>query len=142
MPLQEGSSSQTQYRQSSRLRESNREEILFGPSFGSAKSRTRPILSTVNLSWGVLLSAVILVISSIIVFLLGVNIVILYRTMNVHNMINVLLKTGLIVISLLAIYFVNAFNVWFFRKMVSPSSAGRYSILRGGESFELEERER
>lgn len=113
------------------------EERVFGPRFKSKllKVQNQPV-STL----GVFISACSIALSAVAMFLLGVNIVIQYRTIVPEDRAGMTRKASYIVLSAGAIYLLNKFNLWFFRKVVSYFSSGPYDRLPAQESFEMEQR--
>ncbi|SCU78634.1 LADA_0A06612g1_1 [Lachancea dasiensis] len=110
------------------------EERVFGPRNDSQLSACR---STERSSLGVLLSALAVVITSALMFLLGVNIVIQYRTMVTDDRSGLVRKATYILLSGFAIFLLNKFNLWFYRKMLSHFSGAKYQRVADENGFEM-----
>ncbi|KAL6939928.1 hypothetical protein ACO0RG_003777 [Hanseniaspora osmophila] len=112
------------------------EQKLFGPSIDDLNANNPKLLS-LNL----LLSALLLVLTSGLVFLLGVNIVIQYRTMPPSGP-GLVRNACYLVLSFFAIMALQKFNVYTYRKLAGPikQNLRAYTRLGGGESYELHER--
>lgn len=88
---------------------------------------------------GLVTSAFILVLTVGVVFLLGVNIVIQYRTIVPEDRAGMVRKSCYIVASVMTIYGLNKLNEWLFKKMNFGSSGRGYERLQTQESFEMSE---
>lgn len=113
------------------------EERVFGPKFRSKllKIQNQPV----NF-FGVLVSACAIVVSAIVMFLLGVNIVIQYRTIVPEDRSGMVRKACYIVLSAATVYLLNKFNLWFLRKVISYFASGTYNRLPTQDSFEMSTR--
>ncbi|AMD22316.1 HGL024Wp [Eremothecium sinecaudum] len=81
-------------------------------------------------------SALMLVLSTGLDILLVVNIIIQYRTMTIKNIPQFIWKGACIAISILLIYGLNKFNLWFYRKL-SARSSNFYSSLGIQHGYEM-----
>ncbi|AGO13843.1 AaceriAGL024WAp [[Ashbya] aceris (nom. inval.)] len=122
---------------------SRRQSLSPGPSSShpsaaySPSSSLRP--SALPISSGLLGCAVVLVFSSFVIFLLGVNIVIQARTMSFKALPAAALKGLNLFLSVCAMYGVYCLNLWTTRKLLA-SPSGTYSRLSNdGTDFELEQ---
>ncbi|CDO93620.1 unnamed protein product [Kluyveromyces dobzhanskii CBS 2104] len=134
MPLQsqEGSSSLSPSFSSSRLHQ--RSSRSRSTSVEEPNSENdKPQYITANL----IVSAFVLVLSCGIIFLLGVNIVIQYRTTNWNYWPKALLKMTYIVLSVLSIYIINRFNVYFFRLMNNRDTSNAYASIPQLEPIQM-----
>ncbi|SCU81265.1 LANO_0B02476g1_1 [Lachancea nothofagi CBS 11611] len=113
------------------------EERVFGPRIESRFMSTKE--RQISLA-GVLLSACAVVVTAGLMFLLGVNIVIQYRTMVPEDRSGLLRKACYIVLSATGIFFMNKFNQWFYQKMMTYFSDSKYQRLPAEESFEMRSR--
>ncbi|KAL6941874.1 hypothetical protein ACO0QE_003035 [Hanseniaspora vineae] len=112
------------------------EQKLFGPSLDDLNANNpKP------LNFNLLLSALMLVLTSGLVFLLGVNIVIQYRTMPPSGP-GLVRNACYLVLSVFAIMGLQKFNVYTYNKLAGPikQNLRAYTRLGRGESYELHER--
>lgn len=101
-----------------RIRRRSPESRAFGDGlFKSYRSPSARNREGVSLSWQLICSSISVAASSFLVFLLGVNIVIQYRTMVLEDRAGLLRKSTYIVLSVLAIYALIQFNVWLLAKL-------------------------
>lgn len=114
------------------------EERVFGPSF---YPRGRRALGS-KYTWGLLASAILVVLSAGAIFLLGVNIVIEYRTIVPEDRSGMTRKAGYIVLSAMGIYALQTLNVWFYKKVrAAASRQPNYDRLPTEvESYEMSDR--
>lgn len=134
-----GSSSTTAYYRAPKPNTTS-EERVFGPRFGARGVHDLPRnRSRDQLSLGLVSSAFILVLTVGVVFLLGVNIVIQYRTIVPEDRAGMVRKSCYIVASVMTIYGLNKLNEWLFKKMNFGSSGRGYERLQTQESFEMSE---
>lgn len=115
--ISEGTSSRISASGSQRFESRSSEERVFGrglfrpyPNVGSTQSRA-------GMSWQLLLASIAVVISSFIIFLLGVNIVIQYRTMVAEDRSGLFRKAAYIMLSIMAIYGLFQANVFLLKKL-------------------------
>lgn len=92
---------------------------------------------TQELSVGLVLSALVVVLSCGIIFLLGVNIVIQYRTINWNAVPKAFLKIFYIILSFFSIYIINKFNLYFFKKMSARETSNSYARINTLESIQM-----
>lgn len=117
------------------------EERVFGPGiFSSYPGTTTRRVPGLLFSWQLLVSAVVVSLTAFLVFLLGVNIVIQYRTMNPEQSVAMFRKASFIVLSVAAIYAMVKGNVWLQAKLrvradENPRSHKRLSSVQ--EDIEL-----
>lgn len=120
--VEEGTSSKLSSSGLRRFESRSSEERVFGkglfrpyPNVGSTKSTT-------GMSWQLLLASIAIVISSFLIFLLGVNIVIQYRTMVPEDRSGLFRKAAYIVLSIMAIYGLFQADVLLLKKLNVRSS--------------------
>lgn len=113
------------------------EERVFGPSFGLIGYSKGSTFKVNQLSLNLLISACVIVLSVAIIFLLGVNIVIQYRTIVLGDHIGMLQKVSYIFLSFLSIAVLHGFNVWFCKRMLYNYRNHKYTRLVTHESYEL-----
>lgn len=92
---------------------------------------------TRDISVGLVVSAVFLTLTVGLVFLLGVNIVIQYRTLNVSQPVNALLKASYIVLSIAGVYGLHQLNLHLFRRMMNRDQSNSYANISRFEPVEL-----
>ncbi|ADJ41742.1 AGL024W-Ap [Eremothecium gossypii ATCC 10895] len=126
-------SSPASRRQSGSLRPSDgHSSDVYSPS-----AALRP--SALPITTGLLGCALVMVVSSLVIFLLGVNIVIQVRTMSRKSLRGAALKCLNLLLSLCAMYGIYCLNLWTTRKLLA-SPSGTYSRLDNtGTDFELEQ---
>ncbi|SCU78094.1 LAME_0A03268g1_1 [Lachancea meyersii CBS 8951] len=112
----------------------NAETRVFGPKFRSQfavpKGKQISLLAFV-------LSGIAVVITASLMFLLGVNIVIQYRTIVPEDRSGLVRKACYIVLSASAIFYMNKFNYWFYRRMTTYFTSSKYQELPSEENFEM-----
>lgn len=128
--IQESSSKSFVAAETRRIRRRSPESRVFGEGiFRSYHSPTRRKNEGVTISWQLICSSLSVAVCSFLVFLLGVNIVIQYRTMVLEDRAGLLRKSVYIVLSVLGIYGAVQFNVWLLAKLkVSSVRRSRDSI--------------
>ncbi|CAH00494.1 uncharacterized protein KLLA0_D07524g [Kluyveromyces lactis] len=119
---QEGSSSASS--SSSRISQRNKQV-----GSQSEENLTVEALRTQELSVGLIVSAFVLVLSCGVIFLLGVNIVIQYRTINWGYVPKAILKMTYILLSVVSIFYINKFNLYFFRLMNNRDTSNAYASI-------------
>ncbi|QEU60627.1 hypothetical protein KDRO_D03190 [Kluyveromyces lactis] len=95
----------------------------------SEENLTVEALRTQELSVGLIVSAFVLVLSCGVIFLLGVNIVIQYRTINWGYVPKAILKMTYILLSVVSIFYINKFNLYFFRLMNNRDTSNAYASI-------------
>ncbi|CEP63519.1 uncharacterized protein LALA0_S08e04346g [Lachancea lanzarotensis] len=114
------------------------EERVFGPRFKSGLAV--PQNKKISLQ-GFVLSGFAIVVTASIMFLLGVNIVIEYRTIVPEDRSGMVRKACYIVLSVAGVYVLNKFNYWFYKKMMTYFTSSEYKGLPSHEEhFELSSR--
>lgn len=108
-----------------RIRRRSPESRAFGKGiFESRHSTSSRNREGSTISWQLICSGISVAVSSFLVFLLGVNIVIQYRTMVLEDRAGLIRKSFYLIFSVLAIYAIVQFNVWLLAKL-RPSSVRR-----------------
>ncbi|SCU78142.1 LAFA_0A05138g1_1 [Lachancea sp. 'fantastica'] len=111
---------------------------VFGPRFQSGLAVPRN--KQISLQ-GFVLSGFAIVVTAGIMFLLGVNIVIEYRTIVPEDRSGMVRKACFIVLSVAGIYILNKFNYWFYRRMMAYFTNTKYEGLPSHEEqFEMSSR--
>ncbi|SSD58420.1 uncharacterized protein SCODWIG_00181 [Saccharomycodes ludwigii] len=124
------------------------EERVFGPAFDSVnKNPGKKILKkkteirSNGPTLGIFISAMSIVLSAALIFLLGVNIVIQWRTISTTNNRGTIRKVSFIILSFLGIGFLISLNVLLFKKLnqIAMKKKTKYGLLPTEESFEMDE---